>query len=153
MKIILLQDIKALGRRGDVKNVADGYARNFLLPRNLVKPASEAAIRELESQKAKVEGQLEEFKAELQQIETATAAEPLAFQVKAGEKGEVFSSVGAEDIKTRLIERYPKFADANLKIEADHIRELGKQEVTVKSERGLQGKITIEVQPSTKTES
>ena len=148
MKVILLQDIKALGRRGDIKNVSDGYARNFLLPRNLVKPATPAAEKELNSERAKMEEQLQEFKTDLKDVESATAAEPLFFQVKAGEKGEIFSSVGAEEIKAKLTEKYPKLESANLRIGADHIRELGRQEIMVKAGRqGIEGKITIEVAP------
>ena len=150
MKVILLQDIKSLGRAGDVKNVSDGYARNFLLPRNLVKPATPAAEKELDLERAKLEKQLQEFRAELKDIESATAAEPLFFQVKAGEKGEIFSSIGAEEIKAKLTEKYPKLESANLRIGTDHIRELGRQEITVKAgKQGIEGKITIEVGPST----
>lgn len=161
MRIILLQDIKSLGRAGDVKNVSDGYARNFLLPRNLAKPATPAAIQELDLQKTKIEKQLEELKRELEDIQKATVVEPLVFQVKAGERGEVFGSVGAVEIKERLLQEYSELKTADLKIEADHIKELGKQEigvglkVTPKSgfaaSGRIEGKITIEVLPSTKT--
>lgn len=147
MKVILLQDIKALGKRGDVKNVADGYARNFLLPRSLAKPATEGAVKEVEAQKAKVNAELEELRGELANIEKATAAEPLVFQVKVGEKGEVFGSVGASEIRKRLSERLPKIPADNLKIEADHIREVGRQEITVNLGQGIEGKVTIEVVP------
>ncbi|MDP2651371.1 MAG: 50S ribosomal protein L9, partial [bacterium] len=126
----------------------DGYARNFLLPRNLVKPATPAAEKELGLERTKLEEQLQEFSAELKGIESATAAKPLFFQVKTGEKGEIFGSIGAEEIKTRLIEEYPKLESANLRIGADHIRDLGRQEIIVKAGRqGIEGKITIEVAP------
>ncbi len=147
MKIILLQDIKSLGRQGDVKNVSDGYARNFLLPRNLVKIATAAAEKELDAQKAKLEEQLQKLKMELRRIESATAAEPLALTVRVGERGEIFSSVGAEDIKEKLIEKFPRLQLANLEIKANHIKELGKQEIGIKLERGLEGKILILVEP------
>lgn len=147
MRVILLQDIKALGKRGDVKNVADGYARNFLLPRNLVKPATSAAIQIVETQKAKVDEQLRELKAELESIRQVTTVEPLIFQVKTGEQGEVFSSVGAEEIKKKLVEKFPKIQSADLEVQADHIKELGKSEIGIKLDRGLEGRVTIEVQP------
>ncbi len=153
MRVILLQDIKSLGRRGDVKNVADGHARNFLLPRNLVKPATTAAIQELEREKSKLVKQFEELKTELEGIEKATAAEPLVFQIKAGEKGEVFGSVGVREIQEKLLERFPKLQSTDPEIRADHIRELGRKEIEIKLKRtpksGLatSGQITIEVQP------
>lgn len=157
MKVILLQDIKSLGRVGDVKNVANGYARNFLLPKNLVKPGSPAAIQELEAQKAKFEKQLQELRAEVLNIESATAAEPLTFRVRVGKKGEVFSSVGAEEIKEKLIEKFPKLQPVNLEIKVDHIREIGRKEIEIKlkgtpksgfaTSGQLEGTLTIEVIP------
>lgn len=146
MKVVLLQDIKSLGRKGDVKNVADGYARNFLLPRNLVKLATEQVIRELEVQKAKLGAQLGRLKTELENIEKATAAEPLTFQIKVGEKGEIFSSLGSREIKEKLLEKFPKLRLAGLEVEADHIKKLGKQEIEIKAGK-IAGQITLEVLP------
>ena len=146
MKVILLEDIKSLGKRGDVKNTADGYARNFLVPKNLAKPATPTALKELESQKVTLEKQLQELKAEIENIEKATVSEPLILTVRVGEKGEVFSSVGAREIKERLVEKFPVLKSTDLKVEADHIRELGRQEIGIKL-KGVEGKITIEVQP------
>ena len=153
MKVILLEDIKSLGKRGDVKNEADGYARNFLVPQNLVKPATSTALKELESQKVTREKQLQELKTEIENIEKATASQPLILTVRVGEKGEVFSSVGAREIQEKLLERFPKLQSAHLEIKADHIRELGKQEIgielkrTPKSGLATSGQVTIEVQP------
>ena len=146
MRVILLQDIKSLGKRGDVKNAADGYARNFLVPQNLVKPATSTALKELESQKVTREKQLQELKTEIENIEKATVSEPLILTVRVGEKGEVFSSVGAGEINERLVEKFPVLKSTDLKVEADHIRELGRQEIGIKL-KGVEGKITIEVQP------
>jgi len=161
MRVILLQDIKSLGKRGDVKNVTDGYARNFLLPRNLVKPATPAAEKELESERAKLEKQLQELKTELENIENATAGEPLTFQVRVGEKGEVFGAVGVREIQEKLVEKFPKLQSVDLRVKADHIREVGRREIAVMAglhalpvgrqaaRQGVEGKITIEVSPST----
>lgn len=148
MRVILLQDIKSLGRRGDIKNAADGYVRNFLIPKNLAKPATSTALKELESQKVTLERQLQELKTEIENIEKATASQPLILTIKVGEKGEVFGSVGAEEISERLVEKFPVLRSTDLKVEASHIRELGRREVEIKL-KGVEGKITIEVQPST----
>ncbi len=146
MRVILLQDIKSLGKRGDVKSVADGYVRNFLIPKNLVKPATSAALKELESQKAKWGKQLQELKTEVLKVEEATAARPLVFSVKVGGKGEVFGSVRASDIKNNLLENHPQLKAADIEIGADHLKGLGKQEVKIKADK-IEGKITIEVSP------
>ncbi|MDP3991420.1 MAG: 50S ribosomal protein L9 [Candidatus Colwellbacteria bacterium] len=157
MRVILLQDIKSLGKRGDVKNAADGYARNFLVPKNLAKPATPTALKELESQKVTLEKQLQELKTEVENIEKATASQPLILTVRVGEKGEVFSSVGAEEISERLVEKFPVLKPTDLKIEAGHIRELGRREIGIElkgmsyggfaASGKVEGKITIEVQP------
>ena len=146
MRVILLQDIKSLGRRGDIKNAADGYARNFLIPKNLAKPATSTALKELESQKVTLERQLQELKTEIENIEKATASQPLILTIKVGEKGEVFGSIGAGEIGERLAGKFPVLKSTDLKVEAGHIRELGRREVEIKL-KGVEGKITIEVQP------
>lgn len=153
MKVILLEDIKSLGKRGDVKNAADGYARNFLVPKNLAKPATPTALKELESQKVTLEKQLQELKNEIENIEKATAVEPVIVRIKTGEEGEIFGSVGNREIQEKLLERFPKLQGTVLEIKADHIKELGKKEVEVKLRKtpksGLatSGQVTIEVQP------
>ncbi len=102
MKVILLDDIPKLGRRGDVRDVADGYARNYLLPHRLVLPASPQNLKQIEqikqhhevrAQRAKVDGE-----AQGQRIETLTFA--LARQ--ASEEGRLYGSVGVSDIAAFL---------------------------------------------------
>lgn len=155
MEVILLQDIKSLGKRGDVKNAADGYARNFLVPKNLAKPATAAALKELESQKVTLEKQLQELKTEIENIEKVTASRPFIFTLRVGEKGEVFGSVGNREIQEKLLERFPQLQAADLEIKAGHIKGLGKQEVeiklrkTPKSGLATSGQVTIEVHPHT----
>src|SRR3989344_1770773 len=103
MRVILLQDIKSLGQRGDIKNVADGYARNFLLPRNLVKPATPSAMKESEFQEARVKEIVGRLQLEVGKIEKETAGEPLVFEVRVGKRGEIFGAIGASEIKAKLI--------------------------------------------------
>lgn len=147
MKIILLQDIRAIGKKGDIKNVADGYARNFLLPRKMAKPATSGAVEEAEKQKAKLQKEFEGLKEELEDIEKATAAEPLVFEVKVGEKSEVFGAVGSSEIKAKLVEKYPQLGKVDLAVEANHIREIGRREISIDLGQGVRGKVTIEVVP------
>ena len=102
MKIILLQDIKGLGRKFDIKNVKDGYARNFLLPQGLAKIATERVIKELETQKAAWQKEEQEIKNKLEALAKELSGQEFKFTLKTGKKGEVFGSVTRDDIKNKL---------------------------------------------------
>lgn len=102
MKVILLQDVGGVGRKYEVKDVSDGYARNFLFPRGLAKPATKQAIKELERMKTK-EMQKKEFEIrQYRDIAECLKKEPLVFKIKVGEKGKAFGSVGISDIAKAL---------------------------------------------------
>src|SRR3989344_3457757 len=120
MKVILLQDIKNLGRRYEIKNVSDGYARNFLIPQKLVEPATPENLKRTETKQATLKKELEELRTKLEEIKQAGA---IVFKVKTGERGEVFSSVTDLEIKEKLIEEYPELKGASLKIGSIHLRE------------------------------
>ncbi len=102
MKVILLQDIKGLGKKFDTKEVKNGYARNFLIPRKLAKIATKEALKELEIKKAVWEKEEQKIKAKLEEIAENLAKQELIFKVKTGKKGEVFGSVNKDDIKTQM---------------------------------------------------
>ncbi|QQG45277.1 MAG: 50S ribosomal protein L9 [Candidatus Sungiibacteriota bacterium] len=102
MKVLLLQDITTLGKKNDVKDVSDGYARNFLFPRNLAKPATEAALKNLVQQKVREEHEKSEeyqkYKALVDKLKSLT----LSFRVRIGEKGRAYGSVTAVKIRDAL---------------------------------------------------
>jgi large subunit ribosomal protein L9 len=102
MEIILLQDVEKVGLRGDVVTVADGYARNFLIPRRYAERATEAKVDELrkrEEQRARQEARTEE---EAKQIAERLAAAELRFDVPAGPTGRLFGSVTATNVADEL---------------------------------------------------
>src|SRR3989344_7914112 len=98
MRVILLENIKNFGKMGDVKNVSDGYARNFLFPKKMAKPATDAALKEVDSLKKKLEA--------TQRMERESAAKlaeqlkdaVLEFTRKATKTGKIYSAVTKEDI-------------------------------------------------------
>lgn len=137
MKIILLQDIKGLGKKFDVKNVADGYARNFLIPKGLAKIATDIAVKKLETQKAGQEKEEQEAKIELEKIAKNLENQEFEFTVKTGEKGEVFGSVGKDDIKTRI-----GIKDIKVNLERP-IKILGEHQVEIDLGKGV--KVNIKV--------
>jgi large subunit ribosomal protein L9 len=140
MKVILLEDIRGVGRKDEVKNVSDGYARNFLLPRGKAEPAAPDALRRLESREQTRKKTKEEAKENLVRL----AKEKFVFQLKTGSKGETYGSIGKEEIEKALAEKgYP-----DAEIELKHpIKTLGENKVAVSFGWGIGGEISISVEP------
>ena len=137
MKVILLQDIRGLGKRNDIKEVNDGYARNFLIAKKLAiqKTPSAEAQRETHIKKEK------EVLLALQETAHALAQEPFNLALKTGAHGEVFSSIGKEDIKKALIEKgYKDCKEIEL---AKPLRTTGTHKINIHLGRGIQTTITV----------
>ena len=138
MKVVLTKDVKNFGRKGEVKDVSDGYANNFLFPRGLATPASKSAIVKIAEKKSSEAHEEEKFREKIK----AVTQNPLEFKLKAGPKGEVFSSVKKEDIEDRL--KRAGFEGIRVELEKP-IRQFGETEVVVGIGRGIKGKIKITV--------
>ncbi|OGZ32140.1 MAG: 50S ribosomal protein L9 [Candidatus Niyogibacteria bacterium RIFCSPLOWO2_12_FULL_41_13] len=102
MKIILLDNVINVGKRNDIKDVSDGYARNFLLTRNLAVLATLANLKNLEQKKKREETEKEKKKREIESIFEKIKDKIIAIKEKANEKGELFGSVGKEEIMEAL---------------------------------------------------
>jgi len=130
MEVILLSDVEKIGLRGEVVNVARGYARNFLLPRRLAETATPQKVAELqkrEAQRARHEARTVE---QAQQIAEQLANTELRFDVKAGPTGSLFGSVTPTDIADELW-RTKKIRVDRRKIELDTIKRIGRYEVPI----------------------
>src|SRR5580765_6349940 len=130
MEVILLNDVEALGLRGEVVNVARGYARNFLLPRRLAEPATPAKVAELrkrEDQRALHEARSVE---QAQEMAKRLEATVLRFEVKSGPTGSLFGSVTPTQIADELW-RTRKIRVDRRKIEIDGIKRIGRYDVPV----------------------
>ncbi|MFD2672185.1 50S ribosomal protein L9 [Marinicrinis sediminis] len=132
MKVIFLQDVKGQGKKGETKNVSDGYAENFLIKRNLAIPANEGNVKQLDQQKKaeqkKEEDQLNEAKKLAEKLEKLT----VDFEVKAGEGGRLFGSITNKQIAEQLAKSHKIKVDKR-KIEmSDPVRSLGVTQVQVK---------------------
>lgn len=134
MKVIFLQDVKGKGKKGDIKEVPNGYAQNFLIKNNLAKPANNESMAELkgkqkakEKQDAEVLAEAKELKALLEKEETV-----VKINAKAGEDGRLFGSIPSKQIADALNNQYKIKIDKR-KIELDQpIRALGFTQVPVK---------------------
>ena len=95
MKVILNVDVKSLGEEGDVKNVANGYARNFLLPRNLAVPYNYATVAYFESRKAEIEARKEQKRKDSASLKDKLEALTLEVVMPAGANGKLYGAVSA----------------------------------------------------------
>lgn len=145
MKIILADDVDKLGNKGDIVSVADGYARNFLVPRGLALPATKGNIRQAElMQKARAER-------ERQAIEQAAASvarlerSPVYISARAGEGGRLFGSVTNSDIARALQDQLEEDVDRH-KIRLDEpIRQLGTHHIHVHIHGEIYARVAVEV--------
>ncbi len=124
MKVMLIKDVYKLGRAGDVKKVADGYGRNFLIPQGLAVLATAGALKQVEKIKGQAEirrtGQNEELKGVSEQINGVV----LDFIVKAGETGKLYGSITTQDVATALAEKV-RFEVKRQQVDMQPIREIG----------------------------
>jgi len=149
MKVILLQNIKGLGNKFDVKQVKDGYGHNFLLPKKLVKIATAKTIKELEAQKAAWQKQEEETKNKLEVLTKELSEKEFQFTLKTGEKGEVFGSITKDDIQKAilaLISNFQFLISNNVEVNLERpIKTLGPHQVGINLGKGVKAEIKINV--------
>ena len=146
MKVILTAEVTSLGKSGELKEVADGYARNFLIPRKLAVPAAGGAYRawqhDIASREEKRKREKEEAEIAAQRISSTT----LTMGVKVGEGGKLYGSITAKDIADALARR-GIMIDRH-KVELDEpLKTLGTYKVAVRVYPGLTPEVTIAVEP------
>ncbi|WP_010677412.1 50S ribosomal protein L9 [Bacillus timonensis] len=132
MKVIFLKDVKGKGKKGDVKNVSDGYAHNFLLKQNLAIEATPANMKTLEAKKNKESKEAAEELTQSKQLKDKLEALTVELQAKAGEGGRLFGSVTSKQIADALLKKYDIKIDKRKFDLPDGIRALGYTNVSVK---------------------
>mgnify|MGYP001561425473 FL=1 len=144
MKVILLENIKGLGNKFDVKKVADGYARNFLLPKKLAKIVTTEAIKELDKQKAAAEKQREELRISAENLAEKLSGQEFHFYPQIGKKGELYGSVKKDDIKKAIEDKFEETKKLDLEIELDRpLKTMGECEVIIHLGYGVKTKIRV----------
>ncbi|MHC4680519.1 MAG: 50S ribosomal protein L9 [Planctomycetota bacterium] len=151
MKVLLCEDIQKLGWLGDVVEVSEGYARNFLLPQGLAKPATEASIRAIAEEKAK-RAELRKLEGERRE-EAAKAVEgaEAVLAAKANEQGHLFGSVTARQIAANLRSQGFEVADEIVRL-PEHIKEVGTHAVTLQFHEGITATVNVVVVPEQESE-
>ncbi|MGB9812575.1 MAG: 50S ribosomal protein L9 [Thermovenabulum sp.] len=145
MKVILVQDVKNLGKKGDVVNVADGYARNFLFPRNLAIEASPGNIARLEQGKKAMENKKEKEKREAVELAKKIEKCTVTLKVKAGEQGKLYGSINTKDIAEGLKSQFNIDIDKRKIVLKEPIKSLGSYEVEVKIHPEVDAKFKLRV--------
>lgn len=142
MKVILLGDIENLGKKYDVKDVADGFARNFLLPKNLVKIADKDSLKWLESQKVNMEKNAEEQLKQAQEAASKLDGYEVIIAVPVGEEGQLFSSISAQKIVDKLGELGFKIKKSQIEM-AEPIKDQGEYPLKLKLDHNLEAEIKV----------
>ena len=145
MKVILQKDIPNLGDAGDVKNVADGYARNFLLPKNLVIKYNESSKKAIDHQKHLIKVKKDKRRKESEKIADAFKNVVVTIKAKVGEDDKLFGSVTSLDISRKLVEAGYEIDKRRIHID-ETIKTLGEHTVSVKLEEGLSAPLKVVVE-------
>ena len=145
MKVIFTQDVKGKGKKGEVKNVSEGYARNYLLKNNLAIEATPGNLKGLEAQKNKEKQKEQEEVKEAEKLRDTLKRLEVTLKTKAGEGGRLFGSITSKQIAEELQKSYKIKIDKR-KIELDQpIRSLGYTNVPVKLHNDVTGEIKVHV--------
>ena len=144
MKVILLCDVKGSGKKNDVLNVSDGYARNFLIPKKWAVEATPAAVKEIERKHAVKEKLEQERKEEALERAAALRGKVIQITAKGGEKGRLYGSITTQEIADALLEQHGIEVDKR-KIECEPIRQAGDVDITVWVYSGITTTMTVHV--------
>jgi large subunit ribosomal protein L9 len=132
MKVLLLEDVDNLGYAGDIKKVADGYARNYLIPNSLAELASASAIKKADNVRKQGEEKRKRLSSDAQVLANRIAEVKLSFERRSGESGKLYGSITAADIAVSLSEKLGQEIDKRKVLLAEPIREQGIIDVPIR---------------------
>ena len=141
MKVMLVKDVYKLGRAGDIKKVADGYGRNFLIPQGLAVIATAGALKQVEKIRSQAEIRRTELNSELKDLASHINGLVLSFSAKAGETGKLYGSITTQDVATAIQEK-TRYEVKKSQIDMQPIRTLGEFNAHVR--------LTIDLVPEVK---
>ncbi len=147
MKVILKADVKGHGKKGDLVNASDGYAKNFLIPKGLAVLADKSSINELENRKSADQYHKNQEEMRAKELADSLNGSKIKFQLKAGENGKLFGSITAKDIADKIKEQLHLVVDKKKIALPDGIKTLGSTIVTIKVYTNISAEITVDVLP------
>ncbi|KAF6575553.1 50S ribosomal protein L9 [Paenibacillus sp. SEL3] len=144
MKVIFIKDMKGQGKKGQIKEVSDGYAANFLLPRGVARPATEGNMKTLENQNAAEEKRKQEEKEEAQALGKKLEETEVQLKAKAGEGGRLFGAITSKQIAEAVAKTGIKLDKRKIELE-EPIRTLGVTQMTVKLHPEVKATLKVQV--------
>ena len=151
MKVVLLKDVKNVGKRDDILTVSDGYARNFLFPQKLAVEATPGALKEIERKRAAQDAREAEWLAEAKAKAETLRDKVIVLEVKCGEKGRLYGSVTAAEVADALEKQHGIKVDKRKIDIGDPIREVGVRPISVWLYSGVTTPMKLDVQPLKKS--
>lgn len=147
MKVILLEDVRSLGKKDDIVEVKEGYARNFLFTKNLGVPADSKNLNDVKLRKAHEAKVAAEKLAEAKELAAKIEAAKLTCKVKSGKDGKVFGSVSSKEIAAEMKKQNGIELDKKKLVLPDALKNLGTYKVNVKLHPDVTAVLTVDVQP------
>lgn len=145
MKVILKEDVKALGKKGAIVNVSDGYAKNFLFPKKLAVDANNENMKLLNDQKKALDFKKETQKSNAEELKKELEKLNLVFKIKAGANGKIFGSVTSKDISEKLKNEYKIDVEKKQILLSEPIKIIGAVNIDIKLYEGIISKLKITV--------
>ncbi|MDD6011662.1 MAG: 50S ribosomal protein L9 [Oscillospiraceae bacterium] len=144
MKVVLKQDVKGLGKKGELVNASDGYARNFLFPKNLAVEANAQNMTELKNREQAEKYRIATETAEAKKAAAEISGKTITIKAKAGQNGKLFGSVTAKEIAEKIEEDFGIKTDKR-KITVQDIKQFGTYEFEIKLYQGVSAKLFVRV--------
>ena len=144
MKVILKTDVKNLGQTGEIISVKDGYARNFLIPKNLAVEANIKNVKALEHEKRKIEEASKKVKSSAENLSSRLSEMILVMKAKAGEEEKLFGSITAMDISEELKNQGIDIDKKKIQLD-EPIKRLGSYSVNIKIHQNISAKLNVNV--------
>lgn len=148
MEVVLLEDVKALGKKGQIVKVNDGYARNFILPKKLGVEATSKNLNDLKLQKANADRLAAEQLAAAQELGAKLEKSAVTLQIKAGEGGRAFGSVSSKEIAKAIEDQLGLAIDKKKLVLPEPLKTFGTHEVPVKLHKEVTAKLAVKVTES-----
>ncbi len=148
MRVILTRDVDDLGNKGDVVDVADGYARNYLVPRSFAIKATDGALRQAETMRLAREEALAAAKDEAETFAQSLTGTRVVIAANAGDEGKLFGSIGEADIAAAITKFTGIEVDPKLVVLDAPIKDIGLHEVALQPHREVQFMVTLDVIPA-----
>ena len=145
MKVILIKDVESLGGAGDVKEVADGYARNFLIPRGFAEIATKNAMEQAEKIKIEKETEAKEDLKSIEEIAKKLEGVSITIKSKADDSGKLYAAIKTGEISEEFSKKGLKINKDKIVIE-EPIKEIGDYEVVINLEHGLEVRVGVTVE-------